>query len=338
MSTFPVTRSILSATALSEAVVEVYGFATPTECLFFQMGLNDTYLLKTKSTTYMLRIYRQGWRSLPEIQYELEALLHVQKAGSAVSVPVRRQDGTFVGTIAAPEGERYMVLFTYAPGKEPTSETIGGDEACLYGKVAAQIHTATETFQTPHQRFELDFEHLIEIPLRSIQPMLAHRPEDWEYVQTLTEKLQRQMMHLPLSSLEQGFCHGDLHWGNARLPDDRKTLTLFDFDCCGLGWRAYDLAVFRWAVRLRKKEQEQWPSFLRGYRAERNIHERDIQAIPYFVALRHVWLLGLHAANRQDFGMGWMNDAYFDEAITFLREWEKEYLGGQPASQGKRQI
>lgn len=114
MSTFPVTRSILSAPALSEAVVRDYGLAVPTDCQFLQWGLNDTYLLKSKAPTYVLRIYRRGWRSLSEIQYEVEALLHMQKAGIAVSVPVRRHDGTFVGTIAAPEGIRYMVLFTYA--------------------------------------------------------------------------------------------------------------------------------------------------------------------------------------------------------------------------------
>jgi Ser/Thr protein kinase RdoA (MazF antagonist) len=323
---FPVTRSILSAEALSEVVVADYALAVPTECLFFQWGLNDTYLLKTSDATYVLRIYRRGWRSLPEIEYELEVLLFLQNAGIGVSAPIRRKDGRFVGTIHAPEGLRYTVLFTYAPGRQPTYETNDDNAAYQYGKVAAQIHTATKTFQSPHQRVVLDWEHLVDVPLRSIQPMLAHRPEDCNYLQTLTETLRRQVMQLPLSSLEQGFCHGDLHWGNAHVQDGTHTITLFDFDCCGVGWRAYDIAVFRWATRSRKKEQEQWPAFLQGYRDERDIHEREIHAIPYFVALRHVWLLGLHAECRQDLGMGWMNDAYFDEAITFLREWEAEHL------------
>jgi Ser/Thr protein kinase RdoA (MazF antagonist) len=276
---FPVTRSILSVAALSEVVAADYTLATPIECQYFKWGLNDTYLLKTKATTSVLRIYRKGWRSLPEIQYELEALLHVQQAGIAVSVPVRRQDGTFIGTIHAPEGMRYAVLFTYAPGRQPAYETKDNNAAYRYGKAVAQIHTATKTFQSPHQRFALDLEHLIETPLRSIKPMLAHRPEDWGYVQTLAETLRRQIMQLPLSSLDQGFCHGDLHWGNAHIQDETNTITLFDFDCCGVGWRAYDIAVFRWAARLGKKEQEQWPAFLRGYREERDLQEREIQAI-----------------------------------------------------------
>lgn len=323
---FPVTRSILSAEALSEVVVADYSLAALTECLFFQWGLNDTYLLKTSDATYVLRVYRKGWRSLPEIQYELEVLLFLQNAGIGVSAPIQRTDGRFIGTIHAPEGLRYTVLFTYAPGREATYESKDDNTAYLYGKVAAQIHTATEMFKSQHQRAALDLEHLIEIPLRSIRPMLAHRPEDWRYLQTLTATLQQQVMQLPLSSLEQGFCHGDLHWGNAHIQDETHTVTVFDFDCCGEGCRAYDLAVFRWAARCRKKEQDQWPAFLRGYREVRTIHERESQAIPYFVALRHVWLLGLHADCRQDLGMGWMNDAYFDEAIKFLREWETAHL------------
>lgn len=323
---FPATRSILSAEALSEVVAADYALATPTECQYFKWGVNDTYLLKANAATCILRIYRRGWRSFPEIQYELEALLYVQRAGIAVSIPIRRHNGSLIGTITAPEGERYMVLFTYASGREPTYDAQDDDAAYLYGKAAAQIHTATKTFQSPHQRSVLDSEHLIEAPLRSIQPMLAHRPEDWRYMQTLSETLRRQVMQLPLSSLDQGFCHGDLHWGNAHIQDKTDTLTLFDFDCCGVGWRAYDIAVFRWGARIRKKERKQWTAFLRGYRDERNIHERDIQAIPYFVALRHLWLLGLHAESRQDLGIGWMNDAYFDEAIKFLREWEAEHL------------
>ena len=320
---FPVTHSIPSASALREVIAAEYGLAAPIECLFFLMRVNDTYLVKT-TTTYVLRAYRCGWRALPEIQYELDVLLFLQNAGISVSAPIRRTDGSFIGTILAPEGERFMVLFTYAPGREVTYESKDADAAYVYGKLAAQLHTATETFQSLHQRATLDLQHLLETPLRTIEPMLTHRPEDWEYLQAVTERLRRGVTELAGSGLDQGFCHGDLHWGNARTQDD-NTVTLFDFDCCGVGWRAYDLAVFRWAARLRKMETEQWTAFLQGYRETRTIRESDIQAIPYFVALRHVWLMGLHTENRQDFGMAWMNEAYFDQALKFFREWEEEY-------------
>jgi len=322
---FPVTRSILSTTALSEVVGKEYAIGTPSDCQFLQFGLNDTYVLKTTAETHVLRIYRKGWRSLSDIQYELDVLLFLRRAGINVSVPIQRTDGNFVGTVHAPEGERYTVLFSYAPGREVTYKAKDAEAAAAYGTLAAQIHTATERFTTPHQRTALDLEHLIDSPLRSIQSMLAHRQENWEYLQALTDKLRLWVTELAPSGLGRGFCHGDLHWGNVHQDD--HMLTLFDFDCCGIGWRAYDLAVFRWAARLRKKEAEQWPAFLGGYQEERQLQEADIQSIPYFVALRHVWLMGLHVGSRQDFGTAWLNDAYFDEAFNFLREWEAEHLG-----------
>jgi Ser/Thr protein kinase RdoA (MazF antagonist) len=62
---FPVTHSIPSASALREVIAAEYGLAAPSECLFFLMGVNDTYLVKTTTTTYILRVYRCGWRAPP---------------------------------------------------------------------------------------------------------------------------------------------------------------------------------------------------------------------------------------------------------------------------------
>jgi thiamine kinase-like enzyme len=43
-----------------------------------------------------------------------------------------------------------------------------------------------------------------------------------------------------MAGLEIGFCHGDFHGGNACQKDG--SFTFYDFDCCGWGYRAYDLA------------------------------------------------------------------------------------------------
>jgi Ser/Thr protein kinase RdoA (MazF antagonist) len=77
---------------------------------------------------------------------------------------------------------------------------------------------------------------------------------------------------------------------------------------------------------LRRKEQERWEAFLCGYTEERSLRTLDIQAVPFFVAIRHVWLLGIHTSNEQDWGFAWMNDQYFDQAVAFLRAWEEEFL------------
>jgi Ser/Thr protein kinase RdoA (MazF antagonist) len=328
---FPVTHSTLATNALMTDVLPEYDIGIPLECRLLCLGLNDTYLVKTRDGQYILRVYREGWRSVSEILYELDVLLFLRRANCAVSVPLSRKDGSLIHPVAAAEGTRYVVLFTYAPGKDPAYEADEEEEAYQYGKALARIHTATEKFQSAHHRCVIDVAHLLDRPLTSIQPFLAHRPADWQYVKTLAERLRTRVIGLPLEMLEQGFCHGDFHGGNAHFADD-NTVTFFDFDCCGWGWRAYDIAVFRWGASLAEKEKERWPPFLRGYRGERPISENDLQATSYFVALRHFWLLGLHTDNGRDFGYGWMNDRYFDRAMKFFRAWEAEHLAEEPVA------
>jgi Ser/Thr protein kinase RdoA (MazF antagonist) len=322
---FPVTHSILSTAGLLTDLLPEYAIETPTDCRFLQPGLNDTFLVTTPTAKYILRVYRHNWRSLDEILYELDALLYLKNAGINVSVPIVRKDGNLLGSIVAPEGLRYVVLFTYAHGKEPNYEAEKEREAYLYGKAVAKIHGATDTFQSCYNRPIIDLEHLLDISLRSIQPFLAHRLEDWEYLTKLAAKLKIQIQNLPPNSLELGFCHGDFHSGNAHLDLNEK-ITFFDFDSCGMGWRSYDIANFRWNARLNKKDKEMWPSFLHGYTEERHLSELDIQMTQYFIPIRHVWLLGIHTSNGQDWGFGWINDGYFDRALKFFREWETEYL------------
>jgi Ser/Thr protein kinase RdoA (MazF antagonist) len=326
---FPVTYSTPSVEALVTYALSNYNIELPTDCRFLKLSFNDTFLIDTQNTQYILRVYRKDWRSLSDILYELEALLHLKREGIAVSVPIPREDGNLVGTIMAPEGLRYLVLFTHAPGKEPVYDAQQEHQSYLYGKAVAKVHAATDTFQSSHHRFALDLEYLLDIPLQSFKPFLSHRLEDWEYIVRLADKLRLGIQKLSPDSLEIGFCHGDLYYGNAHFDQD-QTLTFFDFDFCGMGWRADDIAVFRIYAHLNGKEKEIWPSFLRGYTEERNLSDADIQATKYFMAIRYIWLLGLDTNYVNDWGSTKVNDRYFDSALKFIHKWETEYLEGKP--------
>lgn len=323
MEIFPVTHSILSVKALASYILSKYDIEPPLECKLLGQGLNDTFLVTTRVNKYILRAYRTGWRSLEDIRYELELLDYLKKQGIPVSIPIAQSDDNFVEEVFAPEGTRYIVLFSYAPGKAIAYEADEENKSYLYGKAVATIHAATDTFQSTHERFAIDLEHLLDKPLRVIQPLLTHRLDDWNYLIGFVEKLRRHVQNLSSERLETGFCHGDFHGGNVHVDED-KVHTFFDFDCCGLGWRAYDVAVFRWMARLDGKEKERWTPFLSGYREVRSLDETDLEAVPCFVAIRHVWLTGLHTGNGHDWGFNWMNDEYFDRTFKFFREWEAE--------------
>jgi Ser/Thr protein kinase RdoA (MazF antagonist) len=167
---FPVTYSTPSVEALEAYTLSNYDIEAPINCHFLKLSFNDTFLITAQSIKYILRVYRRGWRSISEILYELEALLHLKSEGISVSIPIPMKDGNLVGTIMAPEGLRYLVLFTHAPGKDISYEAQQENESYLYGKVTAKIHTATDMFQSPHHRFDLDLDYLLDIPLKSSEP------------------------------------------------------------------------------------------------------------------------------------------------------------------------
>lgn len=323
---FPVTHSVLSAPALLRDVLPDYDIPDPTECQLVNRGLNDTYLVTTPVDRYILRVYRAGWRRDSDVQYEIDVLNHLRCKGIPVAAPIARRDGAYTCVLQAPEGRRQTVLFRYAKGQDAYRRE---DYPARYGRAVARVHTATDDFRSEHNRFPIDLGELLDTPLLAIQPHLRHRPDDWHYLVGLAGRLRDRVAALPGASLEWGFCHGDFHGGNAQLDGD--TLTFFDFDCCGPGWRAYDVAVFLWNAALgdRQRAEERWVQFLDGYREHRQFGNLDLAAVPLFVAIRDFWLLGLHTGNAPDFGHGWIDDRYFDEHLKFLKEWETARLEGR---------
>src|SRR5262245_39366260 len=113
---FPATRSVLAPRALLSEALPAYDLGEPVACELLHSGLNDSYHLRTPQGSYLLRVYRAGWRALSDISYELEALVHLEQRGVGVSRPVARRDGSYMQTLQAVEGTRTMVLFNYILG------------------------------------------------------------------------------------------------------------------------------------------------------------------------------------------------------------------------------
>jgi Ser/Thr protein kinase RdoA (MazF antagonist) len=323
---FPSIHSVLSPQALAAEILPGFKIGEVTACNFFSGGFNDTYQVKTAAgTRYYLRAYRIPWRTLPDIQYELDVLNHLKNKGFPAARPVPNQDGKFTCSVLAPEGIRYLALFTEAPGSEISYDHEPAKMAHRYGQAVAEMHNALDDFSSPHARFHKDIEHFIDKPLGNIQPFLAHRPDDWAYLQKFAETLRQQIMALPAGALEQGVCHGDLQGYHANFARD-GILTFFDFDCGGYGYRAYDLAVFLWCCRLEKAVDARWKPFLNAYRETRGVQDLDVQAVPLFVCARYLWHMGVHTQNAPDWGCGWLNNAYFDQRIAQLKQAESDYL------------
>jgi Ser/Thr protein kinase RdoA (MazF antagonist) len=331
---------VLSAGALGRHVQEAYTIGEVCGCVLLQHNLNDTYLVDATTGRYILRVSQaerataHSWRTREEILFELEVLQHLSHRGVPVATPLVQRDGTFISAVQAPEGIRHLVLFTYAPGDSLTPRKQTESLAQSYGAAVAALHAATDDFSSTHPRFVLDLDFLLAKPLEVVQPYLAHRPADWRFLCELQTAVSERLASLQARALDRGLCHGDAQGGNAHMTPD-GTITFFDFDVCGYGWRAYDIAVFFWGAalgRVRLGWNAQTVSrlcaaYLSGYQDRRPLASIDREAIASCVLLRQFWYLGLEAGNWDTWGIGETGrEAFFDQEVTFMRDWAAEHL------------
>lgn len=301
-----------------------YGLSPPTACHPIQSGFNDHYLISTAESEYVLRVYRRGWRTTKDIAYELAVLTHLETCGVPVCAPIAGRDGAYQRTIQEAEGPRIAVLFPRAPREKP--DATDPDVVRICGRVMALIHHHTNGFTCKYRRFQLDLDHLLDQPVAGILPYLADRPADVAFLQRAANEL-RTGLETQVSGLEWGFCHGDFHGGNARLDAD-GTLRVFDFDCGGPGWRAYDLSV----CRLYCGEDARWEAFCKGYQEVRSLSEATLAAVPWFVVARQIWRIALFADNWPRLIGTPVNDAFLNHHLGILRERIGRYL---PESAGR---
>jgi Ser/Thr protein kinase RdoA (MazF antagonist) len=318
-----ISYSTLSPSAVVAHVSRQYRLGDLTSSEFLARGLNDTFRVQASDRSYAFRVYRKGWRSQSEIEYELDVLLYLDRKAIGVSAPIASKDGSLLIPIEQPEGMRDAVLFTYAEGEQ--SGALTETQARSFGTASAKLHITSDGFLSHHSRFGLDLDHLTDEPLTVALPFLAHRPDEQLYLTGLATRI-RHRIEAVQAELDFGFCHGDLHGINAAFAGE--TVTMFDFDCCGMGWRAYDIAVYRWLLELRNMESN-WKPFLDAYQALRPLKETDLSAVPWFVAARYIWILGLHTGNASFLGRSFISDQlYWNYWLKQIHDWDAKELKG----------
>jgi Ser/Thr protein kinase RdoA (MazF antagonist) len=253
---FPVSYSTLRADVLASQVLTQYPIGPIVDCQLWTRGLSDVYSVKTAQQQYILRISHTHWRSQSEIQFEMELLDFLHQRQIPVAHPLATVDGEFIFPIAAPEGGRYATLMTYAPGSIPIGD-FNQIQSYTLGQTLAQMHVASADFVPTTDRQPLDQAHLIDQSLAIILPQLQD-PAMATGLAATGDQLHAALRSLPQSAPFWVICWGDPHSGNVHCTSDRQ-MTLFDFDQCGYGWRAFDVAKFlqmslcsgmRYSVRL----------------------------------------------------------------------------------------
>jgi Ser/Thr protein kinase RdoA (MazF antagonist) len=292
MQSFPVEYSSLSATALLQLINKHYNLDVGARIVFLKRGFNDTYLIFSGANKFILRVYKYKWRTLKDIQTELELLLHLSDNGIGVSIPLPDINKEFIQLIPAPEGTRYAVLFSYAEGEQIKKITV--EQAYLLGVETASIHQLTKNKQMGATAQDYDIAKQFKHTLQVLQPVLMNHQLQYQYLLSLEELFLKTFSTLQEDELAKGICHGDLQSENFHITPENK-FTFFDFDFFGAGYLIYDIGVFMWYDH-KNKPPEIMNSFLKGYESKRPLTSTERKLIPWFSTLRAIFQMTLYCS------------------------------------------
>jgi Ser/Thr protein kinase RdoA (MazF antagonist) len=322
------TYSQLSASSAGELVAAYYDIAGPLHGKFYLLGLHDNYLIEGAGRRYILRIYRNDWRSPEDVYFELELLAYLRERNVPVAWPMCTIGGELGFRIESPEGERMAALFHYAEGRAP-ADGISTEHCVVLGRAVSNVHHRADTFKTDHTRPDLDLHYLVDESIEAIRPFLDSHAQS--YIDGLHKRLRLNWPDIPREAGMFGVCIGDVNATNFHITGDGK-ITLFDFDQCGFGFRAFEIAKFASSLHSHAMKRTLVGAFLDGYQEGRPLSRVEYEAIPYFELVANIWVLAIHAKNANRIGYKRLEKPFWDRNLAILKELEAQQ--GAPADVG----
>ena len=313
---FPVLYSTLDPHAIASRILSRYDIGTVKTCEFWCRGVSDVYLIETDLASYVLRLSHWGWRSQIDIDFELALLDFLRQRGLPVAYPLRTDSGKLSIAIQAPEGDRYAVLFTYAPGTVPVGD-LSIRQATKLGEAVAKLHQAGLEFDCEIRRQPLTLDYLLDQSWAEISRFL--KGNDRDYIEKTIAQIKLELKELPRSSPYWSVCWGDPHSGNAHFTEADQP-TLFDFDQCGYGWRSFDLGKFRQVALSTGISRRVRESFLQGYQSINPLAEFELAAVSALTQAAHLWVwsISLSYALRHNYSR--LDDWFFRKRVEQLRK------------------
>jgi Ser/Thr protein kinase RdoA (MazF antagonist) len=286
---------------------------------------NVTYRVRARDeeSDYVLRLHRQGYNSLIELECERKWVRALIDAGLSAPRPLLTRDGAhFVPIdISSANENRYVGMTTWLAGVSlrgsPELLADTGKRAWVshrLGEIVAAIHNQATRWTEPpgftRPRLDLDgllgdaprwgqFWEYSRLPVGGRERLLAAR-----------NRLRVALSDYGLTHDNFSLIHADLDSGN--IIHDRGELALIDFDDCAYGWHMYDVASALIEYCSDPDFDALCAAMLDGYRRHRPLAQKDMDMLPTFLLLRGLATLG------------WYHDRpelTVLPALQFLQDW-----------------
>ena len=309
------TYSQLSSESAGHLVNIHYDLSETHCCRFYVLGLHDNYLIESGSNKYILRIYRNDWRSQEEIFFELELLAFLNKRSMPVASPILTKTGGLCFFIESPEGTRTAALFSYAPGVAP-GNNITVEQSNLLGKAVARIHSETVVFKTAYNRQVLDIPYVLDESMDAIEPFIESAARN--YLRDLQTEIKQSLPEIPQQAPYYGICIGDVNPTNFHI-NSKRHITLFDFDQCGYTYRAFEIGKFFSSLKPDASKPDIAGAFTDGYQQVSKLSPAEMQAIPLFEKVAVIWVMAIHVYNADRIGYKWLEKPFWERRLSELQ-------------------
>ena len=321
MPTFPVSSSILSARHLNLFLQENYGFSTATSCRLLRAGINHTYLITDRSQKAVFRVYSLNWRIETEINEELRLLKLAQENGLPVSYPIADRHENYLQAIDAPEGRRFGVLFSFAGGEKQL--TLSAEMHHRIGQIMARFHQFTHNLTLQRPIYTPD--RLLIDSIEKLKPFLAAETEEMRFMLSVQRYLLTEFANINEHQVRRGVVHLDIWFDNLNIASD-GTVTLFDFDFCGNGLLALDIAYYIMQIHSTEPDEIDYhkkkDSFLLGYESITLISNEEKRLLPMLAESVYFFYVGVQCERFDNYSSMFLNDVYLKRFINLrLKRW-----------------
>lgn len=282
-----------------------YGLPPDTLLTLLNRSENETWA----ASDLVLRLHRKGYHTAEEITSELAWLTALQGLPGLNTVrPIPGAQG-----LVTHIDDRFLVAFARIPGQELQP----GDDLARWfaplGEITARLHLQSRQWTLPRHFTRKRW---------NVETILGPTPHwgHWRQAQGLdrggeallgraTEALAAKLHAYGTGPDTFGLIHADLRLANLMVNGD--TLTAIDFDDCGFGWWAYDLAAALSFIETDPRLPDLIAAWVNGYTRIAALRPEDRAMIPSLIFLRRVLLTAwLSTRADSDTAQGFGGPAY----------------------------
>ena len=294
--TMPLQELLEHVDRLANASLPLWPVPEGAAARLINVSENATYLVEAERFRSILRIHRPAYHSRRGIEQELAWSRALAEDGMVLTPPpIPGVNGELVqeGHVDGLPEPRLMVMFAFAPGRQPDENDDLVAPFERLGAISARTHIHSQGWKRPEPLERLVWDAEAVFGPKAYWGNWRDAPNVTPQIRDVLEKtevlVRRRLAAFGKGPDRYGLMHADMRLANLLIEGDATTL--IDFDDCGLGWFLYDFATGVSFMEDHPQVPALRRAWVKGYRSVRPLPDEDEAEIDTFVMLRRMALL-----------------------------------------------